>query len=177
MDLRLARREHWRRLEVEHEVMTAERSPLIRDVWGQKWDGGPVGGAWVVADVTPQGRGRKPKVEFCRVVVLSQTADESLLAYYVALHEMGHILQHKGPRGWRRHRRTPVLWEEADAWQWALDNAIEPPTPEIWAAIAEMMGTYAAAKPGHYKPSPEFDALLELARVSAGLGGEGSSSE
>lgn len=56
-------------------------------------------------------------------------------SYFIALHEIGHLVA-KG--------RTVggILEREAKAWQWALDNAIEPPTIGVWRTIYHCLTSY-----------------------------------
>lgn len=55
--------------------------------------------------------------------------------YFIALHELGHIAN--APQ-------SPKLLErEANAWQWALDNALVEPSLLTKGKIAEWLGSYA----------------------------------
>ncbi len=56
-------------------------------------------------------------------------------AYFVALHELGHIL---GPNPALR------LDQEVAAWGWALATARMEPTPACWAMIGRALGSYIA---------------------------------
>lgn len=55
--------------------------------------------------------------------------------YFTALHELGHVL---GPNPRRR------LDQEVAAWRWALEHALEPPTPAVAAGIARCLRSYRA---------------------------------
>lgn len=80
--------------------------------------------------------------------------------YYTALHEIGHVV------GVNARRR---LEQEVLAWQWALDHAIVPPTPGVWAHIARCLEGYVerAERWASMKLPPadhDFWLLLERAR-------------
>lgn len=55
-------------------------------------------------------------------------------SYYVALHEVGHVVS--------PGQRVTRLEQEVDAWRWALANALVRPTPGVWAMIASSLGHY-----------------------------------
>lgn len=55
------------------------------------------------------------------------------ITYYTALHELGHLLGEPG-----RYR----LDEEARAWEWALANAAEPPSPGVRKMIRRNLRSY-----------------------------------
>lgn len=55
-------------------------------------------------------------------------------SYYTALHEFGHIVG--------RGRSARTLEAEANAWQWAIDNAIRPPTFAVERMIARCLRSY-----------------------------------
>lgn len=57
-----------------------------------------------------------------------------VVSYYVALHEIGHIVC--------RGRSAPKLEQEANAWQWAIDNAIVEPSPAVRKGIARRLRSY-----------------------------------
>jgi hypothetical protein len=57
-----------------------------------------------------------------------------MTSYYVALHEIGHLIG--------RGRAAPKLEREANAWQWALDNAKFPPTPGVRRGIERRLRSY-----------------------------------
>lgn len=71
---------------------------------------------------------------------------ETLFEYYRALHEIGHhVLGHvEGGKNYGEPFFGKVVEEEARAHLWALDNAIEPPTPEVAGRIALSISTYSA---------------------------------
>jgi hypothetical protein len=56
-------------------------------------------------------------------------------SYFVALHELGHVV---GPNPRRR------LDQETAAWQWALDHALDDPTPAVARMIARCLRSYRA---------------------------------
>lgn len=59
--------------------------------------------------------------------------------YFIALHELGHIANEP---------QSPKLLErEANAWQWALDNALVEPSLLSKAKMAEWLGSYEGEKP------------------------------
>jgi hypothetical protein len=57
--------------------------------------------------------------------------------YFVALHELGHIVG--------RGRSARKLEAEANAWAWALDVAIRPPTRAVRRQIASCLQRYLYA--------------------------------
>jgi hypothetical protein len=59
----------------------------------------------------------------------------SARSYFVALHELGHIL---GPNPALR------LDQEVSAWRWALSEARQEPTPACWAMVGRALGSYIA---------------------------------
>ena len=86
--------------------------------------------------------------------------------YFTALHEIGHLVAVGGLASGLR------LEQEVIAWRWALDNAIEQPTPGVWKKIARCLGHYVdrAERWANMKlPAPEHDfwALLAEARRNA----------
>lgn len=56
--------------------------------------------------------------------------------YYVALHEIGHIVG--------RGRSAPKLEQEANAWQWAIEHAALKPTPGVRKMIRRCLRSYLA---------------------------------
>ncbi len=57
------------------------------------------------------------------------------VTYFTALHELGHLVS-PGNRSLRQ------LEAEADAWRWALTNALVPPTPSTARRIRAKLLTY-----------------------------------
>jgi len=90
------------------------------------------------------------------------------VAYFVALHEIGHLRQHKGARGGWLKRPTigSTLDREADAWWYALGEAWYRPTKPVWRYIADAVESYmiAALSDGRYKASYSLETLLRTAR-------------
>jgi len=85
------------------------------------------------------------------------------VSYFVALHEIGHLV---GPG-----RSAPRLEAEANAWLWALDHAAVEPTPATLRSIVRRLEGYLAwARNRQYRrvppriPAPDhaFWALLQL---------------
>lgn len=56
------------------------------------------------------------------------------VSYFVALHEMGHLVG--------RGRSAPRLEAEANAWLWALEHAIVEPTPATRRSISKRLNGY-----------------------------------
>jgi hypothetical protein len=63
-------------------------------------------------------------------------AVSGVVSYYVALHEIGHVIG-KG-------RSAPKLECEANAWQWAIAHAAVPPSPAVRKGIARRLRSYHA---------------------------------
>lgn len=63
-----------------------------------------------------------------RIAVISQ-----LSRYFVALHEIGHIVG--------RQPRTRIE-REYSAWRWALDNAVSQPDENVWLEIHAALRSY-----------------------------------
>jgi hypothetical protein len=65
----------------------------------------------------------------------------SRVTYYIALHELGHVEAARGnalnPKG--------ELGREAQAWDWALYQAIVPPSERTWRMIRRSWLSYVAA--------------------------------
>jgi hypothetical protein len=59
------------------------------------------------------------------------------VTYFVALHELGHIIA-PGAGGGKYIR----LVEEALAWEWAFANTLVPPSPRVNRMIHEALGSY-----------------------------------
>lgn len=59
-----------------------------------------------------------------------------IVTYYVALHELGHVVG--------RGRSAPKLEQEANAWQWAIEHAIVPPSPGVRKMIRRCLRNYHA---------------------------------
>lgn len=57
------------------------------------------------------------------------------VSYMLALHELGHLLA-------PGHTTLTRLQQEAQAWQWALDNAICEPTPTTGRAMYRRLTSY-----------------------------------
>lgn len=60
---------------------------------------------------------------------------KSLVTYYVALHELGHVLARRRSLGGR-------LEKEATAWMWALEHALEDPNAAVWGAVHRSLDSY-----------------------------------
>lgn len=102
---------------------------------------------------------RSRKVRISRVTTLRR--------YFIALHELGHLVARRRTVGTRLDR-------EARAWQWALDHALEPPNTHVWQLITESLRSYLTWAENrqdreHGRPilpveGDEFSALLERAQ-------------
>jgi hypothetical protein len=131
-------RAHYYQLARQLQAVTAVRVPLCSTgtiTCGPEGDDAPEGWALVTDDGN----------ELTRLVLLTRDVDSSLIDYYVALHELGHIAQHCVDGKWRKRNKFTDAEEiaaEVDAWQWALKNALVQPTPEVYAAIFERFVTY-----------------------------------
>lgn len=84
----------------------------------------------IIRDRSPGGRAT-PSL---RMVAIGPVT--GVVSYYVALHEIAHCVG--------RGRSAPKLECEANAWQWAIDNAIVPPTPAVRKGIARRLRSYHA---------------------------------
>lgn len=58
-----------------------------------------------------------------------------ILSYYMALHEIGHVVL-------GADRSKPKASQEADAWRWAIENAIEPPSEGVRRRIFRAVWNY-----------------------------------
>lgn len=63
---------------------------------------------------------------------------KSLITYFVALHEIGHIVH---PQGSGKGLR---LEKEYHAWDWAIDNALVDPSDVVMARIRTYLKSYLA---------------------------------
>lgn len=79
--------------------------------------------------VVHQGRGIAYRKE--RRVTIPEVRGRS--SYFVALHELGHVV---GPNPRRR------LDQEVAAWRWALDHALDDPTPAVARMIGRCLRSY-----------------------------------
>jgi hypothetical protein len=87
------------------------------------------------------------------IIVVSHDPGSSVLAYIVALHELGHTVD----------RSTRMLDREAAAWRWAIRESGE----EIdWEGLYERLVTYRDC--GRCKPSTAYNRLLREAERRAG---------
>jgi hypothetical protein len=68
--------------------------------------------------------------------MISIGAVSGVVSYYVALHEIGHVIG--------RGRSAPKLECEANAWQWAIDHAAVTPSPAVRNKIVRCLGSYHA---------------------------------
>ena len=59
-----------------------------------------------------------------------------VVSYYVALHEIGHCVT--------RSASKPTLEREAISWEWAIENALVPPTPAVRKGIVRRLRSYHA---------------------------------
>jgi len=86
--------------------------------------------------------------------------------YFTGLHELGHVHEHKGARGFCFGWRLPILTSEWYAWRWALANACVKPTRATWADIAAALTKYAELYVNDKRvyQDPNFWALLAKAR-------------
>jgi hypothetical protein len=85
------------------------------------------------------------------------------VAYFVALHEIGHLYQHRGARGWiKKPWPTRRLDQEQTAWHTAMRLSMFKPTKAVWKHIHESLATYAevALSDHRYSRSPQFTRLL-----------------
>jgi hypothetical protein len=85
------------------------------------------------------------------------------VSYYIALHEIGHLVG--------RGRSAPRLESEANAWLWALDHSVVEPTPATLRSISRRLRGYLDwARNRQYRRVPPripprehpFWGLLEL---------------
>lgn len=66
--------------------------------------------------------------------VVSTAPIKSIVTYYIALHEVGHIIG--------RGRSGRLLEREYAAWKFALDRAIFPPDVAVWRTVTAGLGSY-----------------------------------
>jgi hypothetical protein len=66
---------------------------------------------------------------------------KSDITYFVALHEIGHILHPDAGRGLRLHK-------EAHAWDWAIKNSIVPVSAAVSKMIFRSLDSYRRALQG-----------------------------
>lgn len=89
--------------------------------------------------------------------------------YWIAMHELGHIVRTPGVPDWSRPNR--VLEGEVAAHEWAFDNALEAPGQwALWALHEGLIG-YLQYPGVTASVPPHVDALLrEAAPVAQRLG-------
>lgn len=100
--------------------------------------------------------------------VLSHEPGESLEAYLVALHELGHMaMDGRGKQGWRKEWPRPMLRAEARAWTWALAYSREA-GPKVWKIIHKHLRSYetAAYTDGRIRWCRSFEDLLKMTEAS-----------
>lgn len=68
------------------------------------------------------------------------------VSYFVALHEIGHLVEPKA--GWS----ATDIRAEAWAWQWALRHALVRPTVRVWRAISWRLRSYVANRENEEMP-------------------------
>ena len=75
-------------------------------------------------------------------------------SYYVALHEIAHVIL-----GYDYDELAAP--QESAAWQWAFQNAIEPPTKGIKPFVLEKIWNYmlSDADPSHHRYKPEVEPI------------------
>ena len=107
-----------------------------------------------------------------RVVMFATFTDP--LSYYAALHEIGHVMLHCGlPK-----EDAQLITREAEAWVWALDNALDDPPPTARRFIALALLSYLDC-PELNRHKEQLDSppvrtmLSRLQRVLADLDQEG----
>jgi hypothetical protein len=90
------------------------------------------------------------------------------VAYFVALHEIGHLLLHRSDRGWVSQPwiKTTLAREEY-AWRFALAESRYKATRAVWRHIAEAVTTYLEYTDARFKSSDLLVALLTEARKEA----------
>lgn len=71
---------------------------------------------------------------FVRLRMIRTPPITDLLSYYIALHELGHLVG--------RGRRSPQLEREANGWVYAIETARWPQTPEVSRAISSSLQSY-----------------------------------
>lgn len=114
----------------------------------------------------PEQYGRASSSTYGRDIQIAPVAGEHAERnYWIALHEIGHVMRDHRPGENFRYGlgRTDATQVEAEAWDWALDNAIEPIGPQGIAAIRE-------GYVGHWRQAPlppshsrEIERLADLA--------------
>jgi hypothetical protein len=125
---------------------------------GDSWvavDGSSTACAGVVSDITG--------ITGAFISLPTEAYPNERVAYFVALHEIGHLYQHKGARGWvRKPWPRTRLDQEAEAWSTALRLARYKPTKLVWKHIYESLLTYRNLYrvDRRFKESPQFFALL-----------------
>lgn len=114
----------------------------------------------------PEERLGKAEIDFDRgfpVIRLSHAPTDPV-AYFVALHELGHLAidELQDGTGFVRRARCGKLDHEARAWLWALNTALIEPTIEVWDDIIASVDSYIEWAEGdrRVKPSEELEALL-----------------
>lgn len=80
-----------------------------------------------------------------RVIIIAGINSDT--DYYGALHEMGHaVIGNYGP--------ARLLEEEADAWSWALEKALWPPSGKVKREIGGFLNSYLCGKKGERSNRP-----------------------
>lgn len=105
------------------------------------------------------------EIEFGQAAIENGSADVYLshrplepVAYFLYLHELGHLAIQRGPRGFRKYGQRPRLRDEAMAWRWALKHAAIEPDLGVWAAILLRLLSYGNDR--RFKRDHVFDRLL-----------------
>lgn len=83
-----------------------------------------------------------------------------MTAYYVLLHELGHHALQLWPN---REAKSPpeYMEDETRAWEWALNQALIPPTPQVVRLIRERwLGDHMKGQ-GYYWRAEQFMQELE----------------
>jgi hypothetical protein len=146
----VTRAQHIKVLMSEHGITHSTRPFLRRDSWDKTH---PFFGR-----IDSRNPARLSGQALCTKVYLPQRDfGRSQWAYFTALHEIGHIVI--GHFAERFRYWDDRLNNEADAWLWALDNAIEPPTPKTRKRIWHLgLGSYTPWDDA--KDGPSFQKML-----------------
>ncbi len=83
---------------------------------------------------TYQGGGRA----WTKVKLIQINPIRGPVSYFLALHEIGHLIG--------EGRSAPKLEMEANAWMWALENSMRPPTKSVRAKIRRSLHSYYDAR-------------------------------
>lgn len=127
-------------------------------------------GVWTVYGAFPGADGSEPAGAFVtlrdsdRPYVYLTHAPTEPVPYFIAMHELGHVVLHTRLDGRLRVRpRLGRLDAEAEAWMWALNMALIEPDAEVWEHIANVTATYLAWPLNDRRVKPS-EALAELHR-------------